>query len=164
MLTARRLAATNRCILAVCWCALLVAAPVAAEICKYIDGDGNMHYTNVPPEKGWKKLSCGVGDEGGRSSDRTTRSPTPAGFPRVDADTQKGRDDMRRKVLADELATEEKLLIESRAAYGDGAPTPLPDEMSSAQKYADRLGKLRQAVSLHEKNVEALRKEIAALR
>ena len=71
---------------------------------------------------------------------------------------------MRRKVLSDELATEEKLLTESRAAYGDGAPAPLPDEMSNAQKYADRLAKLRQAVSLHEKNIEALRKELAALR
>ena len=71
---------------------------------------------------------------------------------------------MRRKVLTDELSTEEKLLAESKAAYGDGAPVPLPEEMSNAQKYADRLGKLRQAVALHEKNIEALRKELAALR
>ena len=156
--------ATNRCIFAMCWCALLLAAPAAAEICKYIDSDGNMHYTNVAPEKGWKKLSCGVGDEGTRSGDRNNRSTTPSGFPRVDADTQKGRDDMRRKVLADELATEEKLLVESRAAYGDGAPAPLPAEMSNAQKYADRLAKLRQAVSLHEKNIDALHKELSALR
>ena len=147
-----------------CWCALLVSASAAhAEICKYIDTDGNMHYTNVPPEKGWKKLSCGVGDETARSgSARAT--PTPAGFPRVDADTQRGRDDVRRKVLTDELTTEEKLLAESRAAYGDGAPPPLPEEQTNAQKYADRLAKLRQAVNLHEKNVEALRKELAALR
>ena len=91
-------------------------------------------------------------------------TPTPAGFPKVDADTQRGRDDVRRKVLTDELATEEKLLAESRAAYGDGAPPPLPEEQANAQKYADRLAKLRQAVNLHEKNVEALRKELAALR
>ena len=139
-------------------------AQSSPPVCKYLDAEGNIHYVNVPPEKGWKKLSCGVGDEGARSVDRSTRSPTPPGFPRVDADTQKGRDDMRRKVLSEELWTEEKLLLESRAAYGDGAPNPLPDEMSNAQKYADRLAKLRQAVSLHEKNIEALRKELAALR
>jgi len=164
MSTKRCPVATNRCVLAMCWCALLWAAPVSAEICKYLDADGNMHYTNVAPEKGWKKLSCGVGEEAARGGGGNTRTPTPSGFPRVDADTQKGRDDMRRKVLSDELATEEKLLTESRAAYGDGAPAPLPDEMSNAQKYADRLAKLRQAVSLHEKNIEALRKELAALR
>jgi hypothetical protein len=149
---------------AMCWCVLLAgASAVQAEICKYIDGDGNMHYTNVPPEKGWRKLSCGVGDEAGRGGSAKS-APTPAGFPRVDADTQRGRDDVRRKVLTEELATEEKLLSESRAAYGDGAPPPLPEEQTNAQRYADRLAKLRQAVNLHEKNVEALRKELAALR
>jgi Domain of unknown function (DUF4124) len=163
-MTAKSLpAAATWCMRAMCWCALFAGASAAhAEICKYVDSDGNMHYTNVPPERGWKKLSCGVGEEGSRGGSKST--PTPAGFPRVDADTQRGRDDVRRKVLTDELSTEEKLLAESRAAYGDGAPAPLPEEQTNAQKYADRLGKLRQAVTLHEKNVEALRKELSALR
>jgi hypothetical protein len=90
------------------------------------------------------------------------RTPAPAGFPKVDAGTQKGRDILRNKVLTDELATEEKLLTEARAAYGDGTPPPLPDEKANAQKYADRLARLRQAVALHEKNIEALKRELAA--
>ncbi len=145
-------------------CAALALAPIAeAEICKYVDSDGNMHYTNVAPEKGWKKLSCGVGEE--PRNDKSAKStPSPAGFPRVDPDTQRGRDDMRRKVLTDELSTEEKLLGEARSAYGDGAPPPLPEEQKDAQKYASRLGKLRQAVNLHEKNIEALKKELSALK
>ncbi|MEP6942446.1 MAG: DUF4124 domain-containing protein [Betaproteobacteria bacterium] len=152
------------CMRAMCWCAAASFASTAqAQICKYIDPEGNVHYTNVAPEKGWKKLSCGVGDEAGRGAPSRS-TPTPAGFPRVDADTQRGRDDMRRKVLTDELTTEEKLLVESRLAYGEGAPTPLPEEQADAQRYAQRLGKLRQAVTLHEKNIEALRKELAALR
>ncbi len=125
--------------------------------------DGNMHYTNIAPEKGWKKLSCGVGEQA-RSDSSAKGAPTPAGFPRVDADTQRGRDSLRRKVLTDELDTEEKLLAEARTAYGDGAPQPLPEEQKDAQKYANRLSKLRQSVSLHEKNIEALRKELAALK
>lgn len=108
---------------------------------------GNIAYFNVP---------------GAVAS--TTRSPTPAGFPKVDAGTQKGRDILRNKVLTDELATEEKLLAEARAAYGDGTPPPLPDEKANAQKYADRLARLRQAVALHEKNIEALKRELAASR
>jgi hypothetical protein len=44
-----------------CFPALLaLATPAAAEICKYVDRDGNMHYTNAAPEVGWKKVSCGV--------------------------------------------------------------------------------------------------------
>jgi hypothetical protein len=153
---------------AMCWCVLLGPAPTAlaqasAPVCKYLDAEGNIHYINVSPERGWKKLSCDIGGETVRGGSAKS-TPTPAGFPKVDADTQRGRDDVRRKVLTDELATEEKLLAESRAAYGDGAPPPLPEEQANAQKYADRLSKLRQAVNLHEKNVEALRKELAALR
>jgi len=163
-MSAKRLPAAAWCMRAMCWCVLFAgASSVHAEICKYVDADGNMHYTNVPPEKGWKKLSCGVGDEASRGGSSKS-TPTAAGFPRVDADTQRGRDDVRRKVLTDELTTEEKLLAESRSAYGDGAPPPLPEEQTNAQRYADRLAKLRQAVNLHERNVEALRKELAALR
>lgn len=164
MLVSRAHRAFIQCARASCWCTALVLAPCAfADICKYVDAEGNMHYTNVAPEKGWKKLSCGVGDE--TRGDRSARSsPTPAGFPKVDADTQRARDALRRKVLTDELDTEEKLLVEARAAYGDGAPSPLPEEQKDAQKYANRLAKLRQTVSLHEKNIEALRKELAALK
>src|SRR6476620_9957635 len=45
---------------------------------------GNIAYFNVP---------------GAVASTTTTRSPTPAGFPKVDAGTQKGRDILRNKVL-----------------------------------------------------------------
>ncbi len=91
-------------------------------------------------------------------------APTPAGFPKVDAGTQKGRDDVRRKVLSNELAAEEKLLVEARGKFRDGTPPPLPEEKGDAQRYADRLGKLRIEVTLHEKNIDALKKELAALK
>jgi hypothetical protein len=95
---------------------------------------------------------------------RASATPTPAGFPKVDTATQKGREDVRRKVLADELAAEEKLLAEARATYADGAPLPLPEEKASADKYRERIARLRQAVTVHEKNVDALRKELQAVR
>lgn len=89
---------------------------------------------------------------------------TSGGFPRVDPETQRGRDDVRRRVLQDELAAEEKLLAQSRSEYADGAPPPLPEERNTPDKYRERIARLRQAVTLHERNVEALRKEIAGLR
>jgi len=120
---------------------------VEGSMYKCTTRNGNIAYFNVP---------------GAVAS--TARTPTPAGFPKVDAGTQKGRDILRNKVLTDELATEEKLLSEARAAYGDGTPPPLPDEKANAQKYADRLARLRQTVALHEKNIEALKRELAASR
>ena len=67
---------------------------------------------------------------------------------------------MRRKVLQDELVAEERLLLEARGAYNNGAPTALPEEQAQPQRYAERIARLRQAVQLHERNVEALRKEL----
>ena len=78
----------------------------------------------------------------------------------MDAATQRSREDLRRKVLGDELANEERLLAEARSAYGNGAPAPLPEEQGDADKYRLRIARLRQAVQLHERNIEALRKEI----
>ena len=96
-----------------------------------------------------------------KSSDKST---TPTGFPRVDPETQKGRDDLRKKVLSDELAAEEKSLAEARTAYESGAPVPLPEERADAEKYRQRIGRLRQAVQLHERNVDALKKELGNAR
>jgi hypothetical protein len=101
---------------------------------------------------------------GQRTAGKAAATPTPAGFPRVDTATQKGRDDVRRKVLSDELASEEKLLVEARAAYADGAPSPQPEERLDATKYQQRIARLRQTVGLHERNIEALKKEIASIK
>ena len=87
-------------------------------------------------------------------------TPTPPGFQRVDPATQKSRDDVRRKVLTDELSTEEQLLAEARATYANGAPVPLAEEQHDAEKYRERIARLRQAVQLHERNIEALKKEL----
>jgi chromosome segregation ATPase len=91
-------------------------------------------------------------------------TPTPAGFPKVDADTQKSRDETRRKVLSEELAAEEKLLAAARATYANGAPVPLAEEQANAEKYRERIARLRQSVALHERNIEALRKELGSTR
>jgi hypothetical protein len=147
--------------------AFAAAVPAAqATICKYVDGDGSVVYSNVAPPKGYRKLSCEIADDGPRratSAPGARASVSPSGFPRVDAETQKSRDEKRRKVLDDELANEEKLLAEAREAYDNGAPPPLPSEKNDAEKYRQRIARLRQNVQLHERNVEALRKEISTV-
>ena len=106
--------------------AVLAVPGARASICKYVDADGNVVYSNVAPSKGLRKLSCEIADESsGRASGSNGKaSATPSSFPRVEPETQKSRDEMRRKVLTDELSSEEKLLAEARDAYGNGAPAP----------------------------------------
>lgn len=122
---------------------------IAGETYRCATESGAFSYFNVP---------------GGAGEPRSAKAPTPAGFPRVDAATQKGRDDVRRKVLADELAAEEKLLAEARTSYANGAPPPLPEERADAEKYRTRIARLRQTVAVHEKNIEALKKELTAVK
>jgi hypothetical protein len=136
------------------------SAAVRADICKYLDADGRTIYSNLPV-KGAKRLSCdhvldlSPGAKGARST------PSPQGFPKVDTGTQKNRDDRRRQILAEELAGEEKLLAEAQANYRNGAPERLPEEAGNDAKFRDRVAKLKQTVALHEKNVEALKHEMA---
>lgn len=161
-------AAGKCCALAFAWACAALAIDVAlaqGPVCKYVDAGGNVVFTNLPPEKGQRKEWCNSADEPRKAAPATpgaaSRSaPTPAGFPRVDTETQKNRDDMRRKVLADELAAEEKLLADARSRFANGAPVPLPEEQANAEKYRERIAQLRQSVQLHERNIEALKKEL----
>jgi len=130
---------------------------VAGEMYRCATQSGASSYFNVPGADGGSGAS-------GAQPIRSSKAATPSGFPRVDPNTQKGRDDVRRRVLSDELAAEEKLLAETRALYADGAPAPLPEERADAEKYRVRIARLRQTVTVHEKNIEALRKELAAIK
>jgi hypothetical protein len=173
MSAAVRSFATTWCTLACCWGILATGSVAAATLAarakesgctgrptrvegstyKCVTQSGYTAYFNVPG-------ASGEGDGGSPARGASS----PSGFPKVDATTQKGRDDIRRKVLNEELAAEQKLLDEARVAYGNGAPPPTADEQNVPQKYAERVARLRQAVSLHEKNIEALKKELAARR
>ncbi len=111
--------------------------------------------------------------------------PTPANatVASVDPNTQKGRDDMRRRILEDELRQEERSLAEARDRLRDEQqnptliaavrvaqqaqePTPAQQaEMRAAlEKASGRIRGLQASVAEHEKNVEALKKELGALK
>src|SRR5436190_1923053 len=82
-------------------------------------GSGGFSYFNVPDATGPQPTEkAAARPPAGNGSVAVPPARTSSnGFPRVDAETQKGRDDMRRRVLRDELAAEEKLLGESRTAF-----------------------------------------------
>jgi hypothetical protein len=114
----------------------------------YFSGPANSSGPGQPP----RKIIGGNG-----------KTPTPANFPRVDNNTQRERDDVRKRVLTEELATEVRLLVESENGLKSGSP-PLPDETATSPKYLDRMAKLRQTVDHHHKNIQALNKELDRLR
>lgn len=125
-----------------------------AEIYKHIDADGHVTYSSAPM-KGSKKLDLGPQPTPSPTA-RERNNASPPDFPRVDNETQKNRDGTRRKILEDELATEEKLLTESRQNLKDGKG----NSATPPKKIIDLL----EQVSVHEKNVGALKSELTNLK
>jgi hypothetical protein len=141
-----------------------------AEIYKYIDENGQVTFTDVA-RKGQRADKVYGLPSGPRTlssygnSSRRTRvsTPSPVDFPRIDAGTQKRRDDIRRTVLEEELATERRNLEESRRQL-ELAERPLAGERSSDTSYQARVRRLRDAVENHERNIAAIQKEIGTSR
>ena len=112
-----------------------------------------------------------------------TSKPAAASFPSVDSRTQKARDEGRRKILEEELDREEKALTDVRKSVADEQmnPTlvaavrlaqqttdPSPTQQSeirrSLDKASGRIRGLQATAAEHEKNIEALKKELGALK
>ena len=136
-----------------------------AEIYKAVDADGHVTYSSAPI-KGGKKIIL----EPLPTMVPPARTASPEGFPRVDGATQKGRDDTRRKILLDELGTEEKLFEEARQNLKEGEDNP---EVYRGQdgktyrnvaKYEEKVKTLKDQVELHSKNIEALKTELSKIR
>jgi hypothetical protein len=87
----------------------------------------------------------------------------PSGFPRVDTATQKARDDDRRAILEDELRAEERKLADLKRGFNNGEPERQGNEKNYA-KYQERVAQMRDDIGRSEKNVEALKREIANIR
>lgn len=156
---------TIRCLAAVA--ALLSSLPAHADIFKCVDPvSGKVTYTNTKiGEKGCTLLSRdqNVSSVPGPSAKKPAASASPAEFPKVDASTQRSRDGDRRKILETELATEERALESAKKelAEQEGARSGAEKNFAKVQ---ERLKPFQDQVELHERNVEAIRAEIAKLR
>lgn len=153
-----------------------VTLPAQAVLCKYVDDDGHVTYSDAQV-KGAKKVSCIEAPPvppapAPRAAPNAGTTPAPAAgaaaparssLPSVEPETQRRRDDSRRKILMDELAVEEKSLTEARKALADGEAVRMGDERNN-QRYLDRVQGLKERVTLHERNVNALKLELSNLR
>jgi hypothetical protein len=158
--------------------AVALVYEASAQIYKYVDPvTGAVEYTNQQ-RKGGQKMNL----DGTLSEIPTGNKKPAAAQPRtvntsatmnansgsaaaaVDNSTQKTRDGTRQKILADELASEEKALLEARLLMNNGKPLPMADESVGSAKYIDRVKQLEKTQRHHERNVAALKQELANLR
>ena len=154
---------------------LVASAPSWAQIYKIVDPvTGAVEYTNQP-KKGAVRMNTGdtlseipTGNRSGKATavkvSSTTNLNSGSTMASVDASTQKTRDGTRRQVLVDELASEEKLLVDARNSFNNGKPLPLADEGIGSPKYIDRVKQIEKTLRHHERNVASLKKELDNLK
>jgi hypothetical protein len=144
-------------------------AHAQSEVYLCVDERGNKEYKNTGGTKGCKRVELpGITTiEAPRARPASASAPKPASsptdFPKVDGSTQKARDNDRRQILADELKSEEQKLASLKKDYNNGEPERQGGERNYA-KYQERVAAMKQEVERSEKNVEALKREIANLK
>ena len=151
-----------------------------ADIYECVDANGNKRFTNIAAEaKGCKPLNIQLAPAapapgpapaappsataGKASPARPAAAATPAGFPRIDRETQAGRDNDRRRILENELANEHRALDDAKRELAAQESQRLGDERNY-QRVLDRLEPYKKKVKQHEDNVAAIRREIASVR
>jgi hypothetical protein len=144
-----------------------------ADIWKYTDEEGRVTFTNIY-RKGAVKVEVESGTPAPAAAAKPGAKPlaakpkpaavSPASFPRVTTQTQKQRDDARRRILDQELASENRMLEQARLALVDGKVVRAGDERNDYQSYIARVQRLMETVKLHEQNVLAIQQEISLLR
>ena len=145
---------------------LIPAVPAQAEIYKFVDENGQVTFTDVY-KKGAKRIDLPGAPAslpaGSKAPRRASYNPAPADFPRIDAGTQKRRDDIRRQVLQDEISGERRNADEARRQLALGERLQ-PGERATDATYLNRVNKLRASVQQHEQNIASIQRELANLK
>ncbi|QYF94253.1 DUF4124 domain-containing protein [Massilia sp. PAMC28688] len=148
----------------------LAQLPAQAQIYLCVDASGTRELTDRY-KPGCKSLdiasSIPAPSGGARRASAPPRAAapaaTPSDFPRVDTSQQRARDNDRREILLEEMRAEEKRLQDLKTEFKGGEPDRLGSERNYA-KYLERVANLREAIGRSEKNIEALQREIAAIK
>lgn len=133
-----------------------------------VDEQGHKTFSNVKLAD--KEIKCAPLDLGPpvsvpaatpRTPARTT--PTPPGFPKVGDTDQKERDADRRRILENELQAERQNLEQARKDVAEQENIRTGDERNY-QRVLERLEPYKNKAALHERNIDAIEKELDKLR
>ncbi|MFA6970823.1 MAG: DUF4124 domain-containing protein [Gallionella sp.] len=130
----------------------LIPSLALADIYKSVDADGHVTYSSSPI-KGSKRVIM-TAPIAAAAPARSSASPHD--FPKINEETQKGRDGSRRKILEDELKTEEGLL--------NTANQSLQVVEEHRPRDDGKIKELHKQADLHQGNVTALKTEISKLK
>lgn len=139
-----------------------------AEIYKAVDAQGHVTYSSTPIKGGKKIILEPLPTM--EAPSRARSASDSDGFPRVNGDTQRSRDDTRRKILEAELNTEEDLLKQARQNLKDGEANPETFKGKDGKtyrntaKFEEKILSLTEQVELHQRNINALKTELSKIK
>lgn len=139
-------------------------AAQVTEIFKCVDDKGRPLYTSDRRDTAGKKcdvVSREVNVVPAPPKPGAKAPPTP-GFPREDAAARASTKDRQRQILERELTQEQDLLARAQKELGEQESVRTGDEKNYA-RVLERLQKYKDNVEVHEKNVEALKRELINL-
>jgi hypothetical protein len=137
------------------------------EIYKCVDANGRPLYTNEKKDTAGKKCEL-VSREvnvapAAPSAQRPAAKASPSNFPKETPTERAQAKGRQRDILEQELATEQKLLADAKQKLAEQEAIRTGDERNYA-KVLERLQPYKDSVETHEKNVEALRRELGNAR
>jgi len=132
----------------------------ATEIWKCKSPDGKWTYTNDRIEA--EKLKCETVARQVNVAPATKAPAGSTGFPRESAEQRASARERQRDVLEKELATEQTALAKAKQDLAAQEAVRTGDERNYA-RVQERLQPYKDSVETHEKNIEALKRELANL-
>jgi hypothetical protein len=143
-----------------------LALPVHAqrtEIFKCVDATGRASYTNDKRETEGKQCEVVTTQINVAPPPKPPSTASRRAFPRESASERLNATGRQRDILEKELAAEEQDLAKARQALAEQEAVRYGDERNYA-RVLERLQPFKDRIETHEKNIEALRRELSGLR
>jgi hypothetical protein len=141
-----------------------LAMPASAqltEIFKCRDARGHWTYTNDRRQAEKEKCELVASQINVSPAQKAARpASAPSNFPRESSAERAAGKGRQREILQQELASEEAALTKARQALAEQESVRSGDERNYA-RVEERLKPFKESVESHQKNIEALRREIA---
>jgi hypothetical protein len=139
--------------------AMPALAQGTTEIYKCLDASGRPLYTSDKRDTVGKKCELVSREVNVMPS---TGRRAPGAFPRESAQDRTSAKERQREILQQELVAEEQALSKARQALAEQEAVRSGDERNYA-RVQERLQPYKDSVETHQKNIEALKRELANL-
>ena len=134
------------------------------EIWRCVDAQGNVLFTSEKSDTSGKKCELVSRERLNVVPPQApaVRAPSPAHFPRESSQARAAARERQRQTLEQELKQEQDLLATAQKALAEQEAVRYGNERNY-QRVLDRLKPYKEKVEQHQKNIEALQRELANL-